>query len=202
MAPPYLFSSSGVGLMQIPAIIGFIVGCFAGGYATDVITAAVIRRQHGAVYAEQRLVSLIPGCAIAPAGCILIAFACSEKLHWVAIAFGFGMGKCHPHRVDHYRPKWVTVSFGTVYAPNIAITYVVECYPRVAAECLVTINVFKNLVAFLFLYTAIDWVSARGWMQVYMIMFMLVSLGMLLAIPFYCFGRKWRGEVIMDRIDI
>lgn len=93
MAPPYLFSGSSVGLMQIPAIIGFIIACFAGGYAADIITATVIRRQRGAVYAEQRLIALIPGCVFAPIGCILIAFACSEKLHWVAIAFGFGLGQ-------------------------------------------------------------------------------------------------------------
>ena len=93
------------------------------------------------------------------------------------------------------------VSFGTIYAPNIVVTYVVECYPRVAAECLVTINVFKNLVAFLFLYTAVNWVSSRGWIEVYMIMFMLVSLGMLLAIPFYLLGRKWRGDTAMPPAD-
>jgi MFS family permease len=93
MAPPYLFSGSQVGLMQISAIIGFVIACFAGGYIADITTAAVIRRQRGAVYAEQRLISFIPGCWVAPAGCILIAFACSKKLHWVAIAFGFGMGK-------------------------------------------------------------------------------------------------------------
>ncbi|KAF2801514.1 MFS transporter [Mytilinidion resinicola] len=184
LAPPYLFSGSEVGLMQIAAIIGFLIGCFSGGYFADIITAVVIRKQKGAVYPEQRLVALIPGCLIAPAGCILIAFACSEKLHWVAIAFGFGM-----------------VSFGTIYAPNIAVTYVVECYPRVVAECLVAINVFKNLVAFLFLYTAVDWVASSGWIQVYMIMFMLVSLGMLLAVPFYFFGQTWRGEVEIANVN-
>jgi hypothetical protein len=82
------------------------------------------------------------------------------------------------------------VSFGTIYAPNIAITYVVECYPKAAAECLVSINVFKNLVAFLFLYTAVDWVASSGWLQVYMIMFMLVTLGMLAIIPFYLFRKR------------
>ncbi|EUC41479.1 hypothetical protein COCMIDRAFT_8830 [Bipolaris oryzae ATCC 44560] len=176
-SPPYLFSPIGVGLMEISAIIGFLMGCFMGGYVADLITAAVIRRQDGAVYSEQRLISLMPGGFIAPAGCILIAFACSEKLHWVAIAFGFGM-----------------VSFGTVYAPNIVITYVVESHHKFATESLVTINIFKNLVAFLFLFTATDWIAAQGWVQVYMIMFMLVSVGTLLAIPFYLFGAKWRGE--------
>lgn len=86
----------------------------------------------------------------------------------------------------------LAVSFGTIFAPNIAITYVVECFTRNASEALVAINVFKNLVAFLFLYTAVDWIASSGWIQVYMIMFMLVSMGMLLCIPFYLFGSKWR----------
>ncbi|KAJ4310731.1 hypothetical protein N0V94_008305 [Neodidymelliopsis sp. IMI 364377] len=193
LAPPYLFSPSGVGLLQISAIVGFLVGCFMGGYVADLTTAAVIRRQDGAVYPEQRLISLLPGGLIAPAGCILVAFACSEKLHWVAIAFGFGMSMpvaCHSLAITNV----AIVSFGTVYAPNIVITYVVESHHNLAAESLVAINVFKNLVAFLFLFTAVDWIASQGWIQVYMIMFMLVSLSTLLAILFYFFGAKWRGE--------
>lgn len=76
----------------------------------------------------------------------------------------------------------------------------VECYPDFAAESLVAINVFKNLVAFLFLYTAVDWVNSSGWIQVYMIMFMLVTLGMIAVVPFYLFGRKWRGETKVTHI--
>ncbi len=92
MAPPYLFSAVDVGLIQIAAIVGFLIGCFAGGYIADIITARVILR-HKRVYPEQRLVSLIPGFLIPPVGCIVIAFACSRQLSWVAIAFGYGMGK-------------------------------------------------------------------------------------------------------------
>lgn len=84
------------------------------------------------------------------------------------------------------------MSFGTVFAPNIVITYVVECRPKQASEAIVAINIFKNLVAFLFLYTALDWVAAKGWIEVYMTMFMLVALSMLLAIPFYFYGAKLR----------
>lgn len=85
------------------------------------------------------------------------------------------------------------MSFGTIYAPNIAITYVVECFPATASECLVAINVWKNLVAFLFLYVAVDWVASQGWIQVYMIMFMLVTLSMFIALLFYFFGGRWRS---------
>ena len=86
----------------------------------------------------------------------------------------------------------ILVSFGTVFAPNIAITYVIESYPHLASECLVIINVVKNMVAFLFLYTAVDWIHSQGWVQVYMIMFMLVTLSMILAIPLYVFGERMR----------
>ncbi len=78
--------------MQVAAIVGFIIACFAGGYVADAITARMIIR-HGRVFPEQRLVSLVPGSIIAPVGCIVVALACSRQLSWVAIAFGFGMGK-------------------------------------------------------------------------------------------------------------
>jgi MFS family permease len=95
LAPPYLFTPLQVGLIQIAAVIGFILACFTGGYVADAITARMIRRQ-GRVVPEQRLVSIIPGCFIAPVGCIIVAIACSRQLSWVAIAFGFGMGKQRP----------------------------------------------------------------------------------------------------------
>ncbi|KAF9691662.1 hypothetical protein EKO04_010187 [Ascochyta lentis] len=172
-APPYNFSSSGVGLMEIAAIIGFLFSCFTGRFLADVITAAVICREKGNVYPEQRLFAMLLFSFIALAGCILVAFACSQKLHWAAIAVGFGM-----------------VSFGTIYVPNIAITYVVECYPNVLGECLVSINVFKNLVAFVFLFTAVDWVALSGWLQVYMIMFMLLTLGVIGSMLLYFVKRR------------
>jgi hypothetical protein len=67
---------------------------------------------------------------------------------------------------------------------------VVESHPDFAAESLVVINVFKNLVAFVFLYTAVDWVQGSGWLEVYMIMFMLVSLSMLFSGLAYVFRRR------------
>ncbi len=55
------------------------------------------------------------------------------------------------------------------------------------------INVIRNLVSFLFVHTAVDWVAARGWLEAYMVIFMLVTLSMILATPFYFFGTKLRA---------
>ncbi|QKX63960.1 uncharacterized protein TRUGW13939_11132 [Talaromyces rugulosus] len=175
MPQPYNFSSNDIGLMEIAALIGFIIACFGGGYLSDVTTAHIVKRSEGEIRPEQRLISLLPGMFIAPAGCILLAFACEEKLDWVAIAFGFGM-----------------VSFGEVYTPNIALTYVVHLHKENAAQCLVLINIFKNILAFLFLYEAVPWVSSQGYTQVYMIMFMLNMLTLVTALPLYFYGHRKR----------
>ncbi|KAF7174303.1 hypothetical protein CNMCM5623_006862 [Aspergillus felis] len=174
-APPYLFSSVSVGLMEIAALIGFILACFGGGLLSDLINSRIARRRaDGQVRAEDRLLSLIPGMAIGPAGCILLAFACQNHLHWAAIAVGFGM-----------------VSFGSVYTPNIAITYLAHRHQRDAAQCLVLVNVVKNLVAFLFLYEAVDWVQSQGYLQVYLVMFALGVVTIGAALPLYLFhGRR------------
>jgi len=83
--------------MQVAAIIGFIIANFLGGYLSDVITAKRILREGGLIYPEQRLLSLIPGALVAPVGCIIIACACSQKLHWAVIAVGFALGESSPN---------------------------------------------------------------------------------------------------------
>jgi MFS family permease len=176
MAPPYLFTTEKVGLMQIAAIIGFLIACLAGGKLSDVINAFIVRQSSGHnIWPEQRLIALIPGMLLGPVGCVLLAFACGKHLHWALIAAGFGL-----------------VSFGSVYTPNIAITYLVHRHQREAAECLVLINIFKNLVAFLFLYEAVSWANRNGFIQVYMIMFMLNVLVLIFALPLYYWDAKKR----------
>lgn len=176
MAPPYLFSSVGVGLMEVAAIIAFFFACFMGGWLSDVIVARLIRRNKNQFFPEQRLISLLPTCWIAPAGCIIVAILCSQKLSWIGIAFGFGM-----------------ICYGTVYTPNIAVTYVADSFPLYATESLVAINACKNLVAFLFLFVGTSWINSQGFIQVYMIMFMCIMLATLLAIPVYYFRHSLRG---------
>lgn len=109
MPPPYNFSSGDIGLMEIAAIIGFVVACFGGGYMSDIITTHIVKKSKGEIRPEQRLISLLPGIFIAPAGCILLAFACQYKLNWVAIAFGFGMGK-RLLFTSFARPSWLCMT--------------------------------------------------------------------------------------------
>lgn len=57
------------------------------------------------------------------------------------------------------------------------------------------INIFKNLVAFTFLYEAVPWVTSQGYLQVYMIMLMLNMLALGLAVPLYMNRQKRRADI-------
>jgi hypothetical protein len=113
-SPPYNFSLGDIGLMEIAAIIGFMIACFGGGYMSDTITLCIVKKSEGEIWPEQRLAPLLPGMLIAPAGCILLAFACQNKISWVAIAFGFGMGKRISYAffflIDMHCSKYLTMS--------------------------------------------------------------------------------------------
>lgn len=89
--PPYLFTAGDVGLMQIAAIVGFIFATLAGGWLSDVITARQIKRAGGNLVAEQRLISLLPFCWVAPLACLLTGYGASKFWPWYGIAITFGM---------------------------------------------------------------------------------------------------------------
>jgi hypothetical protein len=89
--PPYYFSGGQVGLMQVAAIVGFILAMFAGGYLSDVITAREIIKNKGKVITEQRLKSLIPLWWVSPLACLLTGLAGEKLWAWYYIAITFGM---------------------------------------------------------------------------------------------------------------
>ena len=69
-------------------------------------------------------------------------------------------------------------------------TDLVNCYAVFSQEILVGVNVIKNLITFLFAFVAVNWINIQGWIQVYMIMFMVVPLVMVLAVLVYSWGRR------------
>jgi hypothetical protein len=204
--PPYNFSGSDVGLMQFAAIIGFILAMFFGGYMSDVITAREIIKNKGNVITEQRLKSLIPLGWVSPLGCLLTGLAGEKIWPWYSIAITLGMREwnrpCKVCRCDKRTDiDDSTVSFGVVYTPNIAISYVVDSFPEQAAQCLVAINVFKNMVAFIFVYQAVTWIQTQGFLRPYIVLMTLQLTVFIFAVPLYLYGKRLRHSAFQDRLN-
>jgi hypothetical protein len=76
--PPYNFSSSGVGLLNIPTFIGSILGGFFGGQLSDYSIQWLARRNGGVYEPEMRLWLALPSVVIIPAGYFMFGLSVSQ----------------------------------------------------------------------------------------------------------------------------
>lgn len=90
-APPYNWSASINGLINIPGLLGNTFGAFAGGWLVDRYSDWQSKKNGGVFQPESRLTLLIIPAVIAPAGCLLFGYGVQETMHWTALFFGYGM---------------------------------------------------------------------------------------------------------------
>lgn len=90
-APPYNFSPSINGLINIPGLIGNIFGAFAGGWLVDKYSDWRSKKNGGVFQPETRLTLLIIPALIVPAGCLVFGYGVQQTLNWTSLFFGYGM---------------------------------------------------------------------------------------------------------------
>ncbi|CAK7199148.1 hypothetical protein SEUCBS139899_001820 [Sporothrix eucalyptigena] len=147
-APPYNWSASVNGLINIPGLIGNLLGGFAGGSLVDYYCDWRLRRHNGVFEPESRLYMLALPAVITGAGCVIFGYGVQETLHWTSLFFGYGM-----------------VSFALTAVPTITMAYVSDCLLPVNSDALMLVNGTKNVVAFGFLYGIIPWVTKVGYVD-------------------------------------
>lgn len=90
-APPYNWSPSVNGLINIPGLLGNLVGSLTSGWLVDRYSDRRARKNNGVFQPESRLFLLIIPTIIAPAGCVLFGYGVERTLHWTSLFFGYGM---------------------------------------------------------------------------------------------------------------
>lgn len=76
--PPYNFSSSAVGLLNLPSFIGCVLGGSFAGQLSDYSIRRLARRNGGVYEPEMRLWLALPSLLIAPAGYFLFGYSVSK----------------------------------------------------------------------------------------------------------------------------
>ncbi|KAF2090075.1 MFS general substrate transporter [Saccharata proteae CBS 121410] len=183
-APPYSFSPAINGLINIPGLLGNLVGAWCGGWLVDRF-ADWRSKKHGGIFRpESRLPLLIIPAVIVPAGCILFGYGVERSLSWVSLFFGYGM-----------------ISVGLTAVPVPTMVYVSDCYLPVAADALVLVNGLKNIVAFGFLYGIVPWVDRVGYIDCFGTQAgVYVAIVVLGAVPLILFGEKIRHTTAKWRV--
>ncbi|KAF2400137.1 MFS general substrate transporter [Trichodelitschia bisporula] len=182
-APPYLWGTSLIGLINLAGFLGNVFGSVIGGWCVDRYSDWRARKNNGVFEPEMRLFLLILPALIVPAGCLVFGYGVGRSLHWTALFFGFGM-----------------ISLGLVAVPIIGMTYVSDCYFPVASDALLLVNGLKNIVAFGFVYGVVPWVTGSGYVNAFGTQAGVFVAIMALAIPLALYGARIRHRTSQWRI--
>jgi len=174
-ASAYGFESWQIGLCFIAAIIGSLLGIFAGGHLSDWTADYFTRRNGGIRDPEMRLPAMIPSLITTPLALILYGVGIQKQLHWICPTIGLGL-----------------LNFSISQGTNVCLVYVIDGYRPVAGEITLAVMGFKSLFGFLLSFYTNTWVAESGYLNAYGAMAGISAAVILTWIPLYFWGKQIR----------
>jgi MFS family permease len=182
-AHPYNFSTTSVGLLYIATFIGGCLGSAVAGKASDHIVRIMSRRNNGTYEPEFRLVMIIPVLISVTIGMMGFGWSSFDEDLWIVPAVFLGI-----------------LGFGCSLGSTTAITYAVDSYRMFAAEALVTFNLTKNVLGFLFSLFVPEFLKRSGSKTTFVVFGSVEVFLCLFAIPVYLYGKRMRHWT--DRVNL
>jgi MFS family permease len=172
---PWNYSTSALGIMDMPCLIGAVLGCLYGGWFSDPFVRWMTRRNDGIQEAEMRLWLLLPATILFPTGMLLFGAATNYGWSWPVpyVALGF-------------------IGFGWGNAGDVAMAYLEDCYPNMVLEGMVGVAVINNTIGMIFTFAANPWLTADGTMDTYIGCAILSFVFMASTLPMIYFGKTCR----------
>ncbi|KAI9775680.1 MAG: hypothetical protein M1839_000947 [Geoglossum umbratile] len=124
----YSFSEGLSGLSCAGVGVGVVAALVVLGHYSDVVYKKLTIANHGRAKPEFRLVFLVCGVPVAPAGIITYGWTAQEKVHWIAPIIGT-----------------VIFGVGSVIALVAIQTYLVDAFPEHAASALAANSLLRSI---------------------------------------------------------
>jgi MFS family permease len=161
--------------MDMPCLIGAVLGCAYGGWFSDPFVRWMTRRNGGIQEAEMRLWLLLPATILFPTGMLLFGAATNYGWSWPVpyVALGF-------------------IGFGWGNAGDVAMAYLEDCYPNMVLEGMVGVAVINNTIGMIFTFSANPWLTADGTMDTYIGCGILSFVFMASTLPMIYYGKTCR----------
>lgn len=172
--PPWNYGDAQVGNMNIPCIIGSVIGCFYGGWCSDTFLIWMTKRNRGVMEAEYRLYLMILCLFIFPTGM------------WL---FGIGSARGWDWPVPYIGLAGIGFTFGT--AGDLSITYLADSYPEMVLEGMVGVAVINNSLALIFTFAASYWIDSsleNCFIELGALSFVVIGL----SLPMIIWGKQSR----------
>ncbi|KAK6201703.1 transport protein [Scheffersomyces amazonensis] len=173
--PPYNYGNVGVALMNIPTLIGSVIGCFFAGKLSDYFSIWMAKRNGGIQEAEFRLWFLFVPAFIAPVGLVLFAVGTDQDWHWPPTYVGLGF-----------------IGFGFGCSGDVAMSYLMDSYPEMVIEMMCGVSVINNMIGCIFTFACSPWLAAMGNTHTFIILAVIQFLIMIGAAPMIYYGKRIR----------
>ncbi|ODV74055.1 Hol1p [Cyberlindnera jadinii NRRL Y-1542] len=184
---PYNYSNVGVALMNLPCLLGSIIGCIYAGWLSDYFTLWMARRNKGVVEAEFRLYFSFLTAIFGTAGLLMFGIGAARMLSKPVMYVGLGF-----------------IGFAYGSGGDIALSYSMEG-SELVLESMVCVAVINNTISCIFTFTCSLWLDASGTENVYIALGVINFGVMMLAIPMIIWGkkaRKWTKPKYLKFLEI
>ncbi|CAK4034435.1 MFS-type transporter [Lecanosticta acicola] len=173
--PPWNYSNQAVAIMNVPTLIGAIIGCIYGGYFSDVFVGWMAKRRGGISEAEDRLWLMFASAFINPAGLMLFGIGSDKGWNWPAPYVGLAM-----------------TGFGFGCAGDLSMAYLMDAYPDMVLEGMVGVAVINNSLACILTFTCSYWLDASGLGNTFIAIGVLSLFFQLTTVPMIIWGKTCR----------
>lgn len=127
----YGFTTKAIGFMYFAPLIGIAFGELFGHFFNDILAKFYEKRHKGFYAPEARLpATMVAAVAMIP-GLILLGFTLQRHLHWIGIAFGWGI-----------------YCWGACVASVAIYAYLADNFPNATGECSAVLNLARCLGGF------------------------------------------------------
>ncbi|KAF7557780.1 hypothetical protein G7Z17_g443 [Cylindrodendrum hubeiense] len=177
-APPYNFTTAGVGNMNIPPAIGSILGALFGGPLIDYLIVQVAKRRGGIYEPETRLwLFLVPGLSMT-IGCLMYGLTIAKGMPWIINAVGAGF-----------------IGFAIGGTGDMALTYVQDSYQLILGNALTAVVFVRNIIATALVFAVTPWMTNMGVYNMFVLLGCISAAIALTCIPLIIWGRKFRVQL-------
>ncbi|KAF9871301.1 major facilitator superfamily transporter [Colletotrichum karsti] len=184
---PWNYTPAQVGNMNLPTLIGSLIGCAYGGYGSDKFMQWMIKRNKGVMEAEFRLYLMALCAVVFPTGMWLFGIGSARGWDWPVPYVGLGF-----------------IGFGYGCAGDLSLAYLADSFPQMVLEGMVGVAVINNTIAMVFTFVASYWIDT-GMENCFIVLGVLSFVIMGTSLPMIIYGkrtRRWAKDRYLRFVEI
>lgn len=172
---PWNYGDTGVAVMNIPTLIGALIGCIYGGALSDRFAIWMAKRNGGVKEPEHRLWFMFLIAVCSPLGMFLFGIGTGHEWAWPAPYIGLGL-----------------IGVGWGCAGDLSMSYVMESYPALSLEVMAGVSFINNMIGCIFTFSCQAFLDALGTTNSYVVIGVLDLVFIMTTVPMMIYGKRCR----------